>query len=89
MARASSRGAWKREQPGSNGDTGATWVLFLHGNASTVASRMNVKHYTRLHELGLNVLAPDTEVTTASRACRRRLASRQTRERRTTICGTA
>ncbi len=53
--------AWRmeREQPGSNGDTGATWVLFLHGNASTVASRMNVKHYTRLHELGLNVLAPE------------------------------
>jgi len=36
-----------------------TWVLFLHGNASTVASRMNVKHYGRLRELGLNVLAPE------------------------------
>jgi uncharacterized protein len=35
------------------------WVLFLHGNASTIASRMNVAHYTRLHELGFNVLAPE------------------------------
>ena len=34
-------------------------MLYLHGNASTVASRMNVKHYTRLRELGLNVLAPE------------------------------
>jgi len=37
----------------------ALWVLYLHGNASTVASRMNVKHYARLRELGLNVLAPE------------------------------
>jgi pimeloyl-ACP methyl ester carboxylesterase len=35
------------------------WVLFLHGNASTVASRMNVKHCARLHEMGFNVLAPE------------------------------
>jgi pimeloyl-ACP methyl ester carboxylesterase len=35
------------------------WVLFLHGNASTVASRMNVKHCARLRELGFNVLAPE------------------------------
>ena len=34
-------------------------MLYLHGNASTVASRMNVKHYARLRELGLNVLAPE------------------------------
>jgi fermentation-respiration switch protein FrsA (DUF1100 family) len=33
--------------------------LYLHGNASTVASRMNVKHYARLRDLGLNVLAPE------------------------------
>ena len=34
--------AWRmeREQPGSDGDTGVTWVLFLPGNASTVASRV-------------------------------------------------
>jgi uncharacterized protein len=36
-----------------------TWVLFLHGNASTVASRMNVRHCARLRELGLNVFAPE------------------------------
>jgi fermentation-respiration switch protein FrsA (DUF1100 family) len=36
-----------------------TWVLYLHGNASTVASRMNVKHCARLRELGLNVFAPE------------------------------
>ncbi len=53
--------AWsmQREVAGSNRDADRTWVLYLHGNASTVASRMNVKHYTRLHELGLNVLAPE------------------------------
>src|SRR5262245_56869807 len=35
------------------------WVLYLHGNASTIASRMSVAHYRRLHELGLNILAPE------------------------------
>jgi pimeloyl-ACP methyl ester carboxylesterase len=35
------------------------WVLYLHGNASTIGSRMNVAHYVRLHELGLNILAPE------------------------------
>jgi hypothetical protein len=40
-------------------DSPERWVLYLHGNASTVASRMNVFHYTRLHELGLHVLAPE------------------------------
>jgi fermentation-respiration switch protein FrsA (DUF1100 family) len=43
---------------GSSGE-GPFWVLYLHGNASTIASRMNVKHYLRLRELGLNVLAPE------------------------------
>lgn len=32
------------------------WVVFLHGNASTIASRMNILHYERLRELGLNVI---------------------------------
>jgi hypothetical protein len=40
-------------------DSPERWVLYLHGNASTVASRMNVFHYKRLHELGLHVLAPE------------------------------
>ena len=35
------------------------WVLFLHGNASTIASRWNVKHYGRLRDLGLNLIAPE------------------------------
>src|SRR5262245_11866283 len=53
--------AWRmdRASDGTNGHGGGDWVLYLHGNASTVASRMNVKHYTRLRELGLNVLAPE------------------------------
>ena len=35
------------------------WVLFLHGNASTIGSRLNILHYERLRSLGLNVLAPE------------------------------
>ncbi len=35
------------------------WLLFLHGNASTIGSRMNVAHYGRLRDLGVNVLAPE------------------------------
>lgn len=35
------------------------WVFFLHGNASTIASRMNIIHYERLRELGVNVIAPE------------------------------
>lgn len=53
--------AWRieRASAGTNGHGDADWVLYLHGNASTVASRMNVKHYGRLRELGVNVLAPE------------------------------
>lgn len=53
--------AWRmdRDETNQGGTADETWVLFLHGNASTVASRMNVKHYARLRELGLNVLAPE------------------------------
>ena len=53
--------AWRIEgaEPSTNGHDGGTWVLYLHGNASTVASRMNVKHCARLRELGVNVLAPE------------------------------
>lgn len=46
------------------------WVLFLHGNASTIASRMNILHYERLRALGLNVMAPDTADTAASKGRR-------------------
>jgi fermentation-respiration switch protein FrsA (DUF1100 family) len=35
------------------------WVLYLHGNASNVASRLNILHCERLRALGLNVVAPE------------------------------
>ncbi|HEX4566048.1 MAG TPA: alpha/beta hydrolase, partial [Vicinamibacterales bacterium] len=35
------------------------WIFFLHGNASTIASRMNVLHYEGLRGLGVNVIAPE------------------------------
>ena len=38
---------------------GAPWVLFLHGNAATVAARVNIAHYAELRKLGLNVIAPE------------------------------
>ena len=34
------------------------WVLFLHGNAATIAAKVNIAHYTELRKLGLNVMAP-------------------------------
>jgi fermentation-respiration switch protein FrsA (DUF1100 family) len=40
------------------GDSPA-WVLFLHGNAATIASRVNITHYTRLREVGTSVFAPE------------------------------
>jgi hypothetical protein len=35
------------------------WVLFLHGNAATIAAMVNIAHYTELRKLGLNVMAPE------------------------------
>jgi dipeptidyl aminopeptidase/acylaminoacyl peptidase len=35
------------------------WVLFLHGNAATIASRVNISHYRQLRDDGLNVFAPE------------------------------
>ena len=35
------------------------WVLFLHGNRATVASRVNIVRYEQLRALGSNVLAPE------------------------------
>lgn len=40
-------------------DARAPWVLFLHGNAATVASRSNILRYERLRSLGLHVFAPE------------------------------
>ena len=36
-----------------------TWLLFLHGNAATIASRVNIARYRQLRALGLSVLAPE------------------------------
>jgi hypothetical protein len=48
--------AWVIRHAGS--DAGP-WVLYLHGNISTVASQVNIAHYRLLRGLGLNVLAPE------------------------------
>jgi uncharacterized protein len=53
--------AWvmKRDKSAGAQDAKDVWVLFLHGNASTIASRWNVAHYARLRDLGLNLIAPE------------------------------
>ena len=35
------------------------WLLYLHGNASNVASRLNILHVEKLRSLGLNVVAAE------------------------------
>jgi pimeloyl-ACP methyl ester carboxylesterase len=35
------------------------WALFLHGNASTIASNVSLAHYRELRAIGLNILAPE------------------------------
>lgn len=37
----------------------APWLLYLHGNRATVASRVNIVRYEHLRALGLNVLTPE------------------------------
>jgi len=49
--------AWVLRQP-ERADA-APWVLFLHGNRATIASRVNILRYEQLRALGLNVLAPE------------------------------
>lgn len=48
--------AWIMRAPAA--DDGA-WVLYLHGNAATIASRVNIARYGQLRAFGLNVLAPE------------------------------
>jgi fermentation-respiration switch protein FrsA (DUF1100 family) len=48
--------AWLMEQPAAGT---APWVLYLHGNAATIASRGNIGRYAQLRGLGLNVLAAE------------------------------
>lgn len=51
---------WRMAADGRGGGAAAgLWVLYLHGNASTIASRMNVMHYARLRALGVNLFAPE------------------------------
>lgn len=35
------------------------WILYLHGNSSTIAHRLNIVHYEHLRAIGLNVFAPE------------------------------
>lgn len=49
--------AWIMRTPGAS-DT-RPWLLYLHGNSSTIAHRMNIVHYDHLRALGLNVFAPE------------------------------
>jgi fermentation-respiration switch protein FrsA (DUF1100 family) len=52
--------AWIMAREKADGKTDEDlWILYLHGNASTIASRMSVAHYRGLHELGVNLLAPE------------------------------
>ena len=44
--------------PAEGPDTGV-WVLYLHGNATTVASQVNIAHCRLLRDMGLNVFAPE------------------------------
>jgi pimeloyl-ACP methyl ester carboxylesterase len=37
----------------------APWVLFFHGNAATIAARVNIAHYTELRKLGVSIMAPE------------------------------
>ena len=52
-------GQGKRDKGEGKSHNGDLWVLYLHGNASTIASRMNVAHYGRIRALGLNLFAPE------------------------------
>jgi fermentation-respiration switch protein FrsA (DUF1100 family) len=49
--------AWLMRHP--QGPESRPWILYLHGNASTVGSRLNLLHYAQLRALGVNVLAPE------------------------------
>jgi fermentation-respiration switch protein FrsA (DUF1100 family) len=46
--------AWVMENPDAR-----SWVLFLHGNSATIASRVNIARYRELRALGLSVFAPE------------------------------
>jgi len=45
--------------PAAGATAAAPWVIFLHGNDSNIASRMNILHCDKLRALGANVMAPE------------------------------
>jgi fermentation-respiration switch protein FrsA (DUF1100 family) len=48
------------DAPGTEGArSSAPWLLFLHGNAASIATRGNIARYAELRALGLNILAPE------------------------------
>jgi fermentation-respiration switch protein FrsA (DUF1100 family) len=47
---------WVMRQPD---DQHATWLLYLHGNRATVASRTNLLRYEGFRAAGLNIVAPE------------------------------
>ena len=49
--------AWS--MPQADGEADKLWLLYLHGNSATVASRTNLLRYAGFRGLGLNVLAPE------------------------------
>ena len=49
--------AWIMPEPAASPD--APWVLFFHGNAATIAARVNIAHYTGLRKLGISIMAPE------------------------------
>lgn len=47
-----------RGNAAGNHDAGP-WGIFLHGNSSDISSQLDIVHYERLRDLGMNVLAPE------------------------------
>ena len=43
----------------AHGNPGGPWVLYLHGNATSLGSQVNISHYGMLRAIGLNVLAAE------------------------------
>jgi fermentation-respiration switch protein FrsA (DUF1100 family) len=51
--------AWVMTPETAAGAQDTPWLLYLHGNAATIASQVNIGHYRGLRSLGLNILAPE------------------------------
>ena len=49
--------AWRVRAAAADGTPSPYWVLFLHGNASSISWSPNLRRYHQLRQLGLNVLA--------------------------------